>query len=334
MAERDPFFDSLKFVLILFVVFGHTMEYHIHFSTYHIESAAYTFMYTFNMPLFVFVSGYFSKNVTWSRYKPKFWGLVMSYIVFQTILFIPYIVNGTFSLRYYLFYPQKVMWYIPALLVWRFTFCFIPKLKLSFPVIFIISLILSLLIGYQYHPSPLFYAPSKILVFLPYFILGYYCPKKSIEKIRKMDKEFSVAIIVVIIGLIYTTMPSQQAISFYGTIPYTQLFPGEETLGLVCRLSTYIISIIVSCAIISLVTTKLAKWGDRTLDIYLLHAPLVYLVYVKLIETYHWNTNIFIDFIVFLIIIFICLFLSKQKIIQYLINPITIFQKNKSTIKS
>lgn len=80
-------------------------------------------------------------------------------------------------------------------------------------------------------------------------------------------------------------------------------------------------------------TTKLAKWGNKTMDIYLLHAPLVYILYINILATYNLKVNLLAEVIVFILIVIICLFLSNQKIIQYLLNPIDIFKQDKPIIK-
>lgn len=57
---RDARFDTLKGLLILSVVFGHFFS---HEATHSAPSEAIAnFIYSFHMPLFVFVSGYFTNN--------------------------------------------------------------------------------------------------------------------------------------------------------------------------------------------------------------------------------------------------------------------------------
>ncbi|MBR1769461.1 MAG: acyltransferase family protein, partial [Bacteroidales bacterium] len=59
-AQRDTRFDTLKGFLILSVVFGHFFLYD---QTHSVVSESITnFFYTFHMPLFVFLSGYFTND--------------------------------------------------------------------------------------------------------------------------------------------------------------------------------------------------------------------------------------------------------------------------------
>ena len=63
---RDYYFDNLKFILIFLVVLGH-------YCGSYLESwlmlGIYNFIYSFHMPLFIFISGYFSRNIAYQRIK-------------------------------------------------------------------------------------------------------------------------------------------------------------------------------------------------------------------------------------------------------------------------
>ena len=55
--KREPIFDTLRFIGIFLVVFGHIIE------SYDFKWAdiVYKCIYLFHMPLLIFISGYFSK---------------------------------------------------------------------------------------------------------------------------------------------------------------------------------------------------------------------------------------------------------------------------------
>lgn len=57
-AYRLLSFDYLKFFAIFLVVWGHCIEQLC--SADSIEDSAYRFIYSFHMPLFMMISGYFS----------------------------------------------------------------------------------------------------------------------------------------------------------------------------------------------------------------------------------------------------------------------------------
>ena len=79
--QRDGYFDTLKFVLMLFVIYGHAIVFGLKNSD--LIKGIYIFIYTFHMPLFIFVSGYFSKNVQKSKTNKFALRFIETYIVCQ-----------------------------------------------------------------------------------------------------------------------------------------------------------------------------------------------------------------------------------------------------------
>lgn len=57
MKERIVFIDNLKFLGIIFVILGHALQYTS--GEYFKENIVFNFIYTFHMPLFMILSGYF-----------------------------------------------------------------------------------------------------------------------------------------------------------------------------------------------------------------------------------------------------------------------------------
>ena len=64
MNKRDPYFDNLKFILILLVVLGHFTT--LNLNNLHLASIS-NIIYSFHMPIFIFISGYFSKHIDRQR---------------------------------------------------------------------------------------------------------------------------------------------------------------------------------------------------------------------------------------------------------------------------
>ena len=57
---RDPFFDNAKFLLLVIVVFGHLLQPFIGEAGW-VHDLYFT-IYTFHMPAFILISGYFAKS--------------------------------------------------------------------------------------------------------------------------------------------------------------------------------------------------------------------------------------------------------------------------------
>lgn len=60
MRERSSLFDNMKVILIVLVVFGHSLE---EISLEHGYAVMRAWIYSFHMPAFVFISGFFSKDM-------------------------------------------------------------------------------------------------------------------------------------------------------------------------------------------------------------------------------------------------------------------------------
>jgi len=117
--ERKAYFDNAKFVLIFLVVFGHMIQ---PFKTDHaLVGTLYTWMYTFHMPVFIFLAGFFAKGsgklVDIKKLAKK---LLVPYIVFQVIYTIFYFNFGNLPLwTDSLFYPLWSLWFLVSLFCWH-----------------------------------------------------------------------------------------------------------------------------------------------------------------------------------------------------------------------
>ena len=116
--KRNPFWDSLKVLLIFFVVYGHMIETCVENSK--LNQALYNTIYLFHMPLFVFVSGYFSHMKNKKKYLTRMGTIFETYIVFQFIRCIkPMFTEGNMSLFPDILFPKGILWYLACLLLWR-----------------------------------------------------------------------------------------------------------------------------------------------------------------------------------------------------------------------
>ena len=64
--DRDYFFDNARAVLIFLVVLGHMIQPYTSESNYML--ALYLVIYSFHMPTFLFISGYFAKHLDKPNY--------------------------------------------------------------------------------------------------------------------------------------------------------------------------------------------------------------------------------------------------------------------------
>lgn len=155
MKSREIKFDNIKGILILLVVFGHfLLDYHNYLSTILLK-----FIYLFHMPLFAFISGYFSNK------KSKLLYLIYIFLVMNTFYMIFSYYFENYSLNYII--PYYSMWYLLSLFYWRI----INKLLNISTKLLIITIIIAVLVGFIPFINNTF-AISRTICFLPFYISG------------------------------------------------------------------------------------------------------------------------------------------------------------------
>lgn len=96
MKERSVFFDDLKGVLILLVIVGHVIS--ICPGCDGANNILYLLIYSFHMPLFVFISGYFSTSCYKRGFREMLNGrlkrLILPLLIYSTIICVLFFVSG------------------------------------------------------------------------------------------------------------------------------------------------------------------------------------------------------------------------------------------------
>lgn len=272
--ERIYFWDNIKFLLIVLVVVGHAIDLYTKDSLAMKE--LFLFIYIFHMPLFIFISGYFSKGAISGkklRVDKVFMYLIL-YVMLKTCFFImsKYLFKEE-QVTFNLLTESMIPWYLFAMSVWYCGTYFIKKLNHSH--VFILSIILSIAIGYNKNIMD-FLCLSRIIVFFPFFILGYYLNKENIIKILSNKKLKIVSLSVFVITIIAILKYGDSLYTFRGFFtgrnPYAVL--NEPIYGGIYRLLFYGLSTFISLAIMYLVPKKklfISKLGRRTIQVYFLH---------------------------------------------------------------
>src|SRR5699024_4083736 len=82
--KRYAYFDNAKLILIFLVVFGHMIQPFIDAS--HEINTLYLWIYTFHMPAFIFLAGFFAKGSGNKEYIVNLAKkLLIPYIIFQLL---------------------------------------------------------------------------------------------------------------------------------------------------------------------------------------------------------------------------------------------------------
>ncbi|MBS5885947.1 MAG: acyltransferase family protein [Clostridium sp.] len=306
LKKRYYLLDNLKVILIFFVVFGHVIEYYIKDNS--ILMTLYIFIYIFHMPLFIFISGYLSKN--FYRMKRKaIRNLLIPYIIFNMIWYTAVYI-GTQRAMFSVLYPGWTLWYLLSLFFWRMTL----KYLIKFKHILLISFIAGVLVGLIPSIGSIL-SISRTIVFLPFFLLGYYTTEEHLEKIKSFKSEYAITgILVFLLVAIYIVKNDLFSYKFlYNSYSYNAL---EVSLfeGTVFRIFLYFGAIIFSICVINLVPRReqfFSKIGKATMNIYVFHIYLVMLVYFFIPK---WNIGLLQNILILISPFIIIFILSRKKI--------------------
>ena len=282
-SKRDYLFDNMKGILILFVVFGHILEMMLNKSDGIIREV-YTAIYLIHMPMFVFISGYFSKKHS----EEGVIKLFLIYSLWQMVIFPLLVALGTNSTYLEelnpLFQPEYTYWYLLSLVIWKVCTPYVEKIK----HFFIISIVFGLLIGFTELQMNLnLFSFARTVACFPFFFAGYLL---SEEKFYKIESRFtrvkgillSIAFIAFGLSIIYAfsgdlVKPTSFSKILAFKYKYDALYK-NEFIGLFLRLVLYMIQFVLIFtvfAIVPKVKTIFATWGRSSLLIYLTHAILL-----------------------------------------------------------
>lgn len=278
------------------------------------------------MPLFIFISGRFSHISDRLKYKKNILRLLETYVVFQIILTLVSLVQcGEFSFEF-LTTPNWVLWYLVALIYWRILIYSIPERWLQHQKYMIIaSLGICLLGGFIPIGSP--FVVQRTLSSLPFFVLGYYSVYIDIKKyIDKIPVLFAVFVLLCSFCILFFILNKNLNIVVNGSLPYRLDSFGHALMHIGARCLFIPIAIIISSMIMRLVPVNpiLAKWGTKTLFVYIYHSIAVLFLYIAINRCIIPNSE-FLLFIYGFIITLSMLCLSRLRFLSILLNPVSYY---------
>jgi len=197
--ERFYKFDSIKFILIILVIYGHMLESN---RTESLNSEIYACIYLFYMPLFILISGYFSKKYIEidSFWKSEFrlFEVLLIFHIFS-IIYKWLILDSNIGLADIVI-PGFGSWYLLSLIYWRALLQFIPQKVIESRWLIMICVMASLLGGFI--PLGGVLSIQRTFTFLPFFFLGYIINRRNI--LSKITLKYPSNIVILIIGISLT----------------------------------------------------------------------------------------------------------------------------------
>lgn len=267
--QRHFGLDAMRGFLIFCVVLGHVLEICPPFRE---RELLYRAIYSFHMGAFLFLFGYFAK------FDPRriLRGYLLPYLVFQVlyILFLRHVLHTTRQMQFTT--PYWILWYLLACAFYQLLIPFFGvgsgKTHLA---CLAGTLILSLAAGLD--DTVGYYATvSRFLVYLPWFLLGYYARRyedRLLPWFRKY-RDYLLVLSLVIIGasLFYLHYGSFHRDALFGSYPYSKkdyILPDRLLFFVIGLGWTYFLLLLFGRCRRPL--PLLTSLGQNTLPVFLLH---------------------------------------------------------------
>lgn len=295
--QRNYKMDNIRFLLIFLVILGHFIElFQGNFS-----HALYKIIYSFHMPAFLFLTGFFA------RFHPRkiFFNLICPYLLFQTLyrVFDAIMLQGKDSFTLNFTTPYWLLWYLLT------TICYYLLIPLidnenarSRKIILELAIAISLLAGFD--TSIGYYGSlSRSFTFLPFFLSGFYLSKtKKMPQKNRLTLPLSGLLVLLCSFYIMRGITKQV---LYGSYSYEKAGynPLIKAIILVCGFAWIVF-------LLSAVPNKkipfVSLLGKNTLPIFLLHGFLIKLAQKYELFTFSEIQNLLLAFTLSFVII--CLF--------------------------
>lgn len=297
ISKREYRFDNVKFLAILLVVVGHCIEMFMHSSAADMFSSLFIFIYAFHMPLFIFISGLFTKKMT-SNSKTKV--LYKASYLFA----IGFLIKAIRAILRVLFHKNpdlgllgasNIEWYLFVL--GGFTILIYLLRKVPAYVMIPASIVLSCLIGlvnlekisFIVNKNADFLYLYRFINFLPFYLVGYYLTPKMINDFVSKVYIKVIAAIIIVSSFILSFR------SFRFVYQFRKLFTGRNPYGIVTkdgsnfancfiqhRLAAMVISALLVISIIAIIPNVkipiISHMGENTLSVYFYHSQVLFLL--------------------------------------------------------
>lgn len=186
-SVREYSLDALKMLLITLVIYAHIplLDGFVPGSNVEIDSLTWHSVkgiYAFHMPLFVLLSGYFTRRKALKAQWNGSQKLLSLFVVFHVIdLTLQSSVSGQLPTLHDCIYPSFALWYLLCLFYWRMLISILPS-SLDSRKLIAISFVVSLLVGFM--PIRGEMGLHRFFSFMPYFFIGHYYGKELMQKLE------------------------------------------------------------------------------------------------------------------------------------------------------
>lgn len=277
--RRFFFFDNIKFLLMALVVIGHFAD--LGTSVDWAYRSIYVFIYSFHMPLFLYLSGLFHKNT--KILQKIFTYIIIGYLSKLVIYLTRLILVGRAAFSF--FSDGGLPWYMFVLAMFIGVTYLLRNVDKR--LVIGISVLLGCIAGYFDFIGDFLYL-SRFFVFYPFYFLGTVTPKIVLVNLNKFKTAKIIGACILTLWLILCFTQIKDLYSLRMLFTGRNPFSANEKFavwGFFYRLLCYLITTIVSLSLISLIPRKnipyISDFGQNTLQVYFWHTAIL-LVFRKL----------------------------------------------------
>lgn len=272
--KRDYYFDNVKFVMIVCVILGHTLA---HLGRTRLGVAVDSWLYFFHMPVFIFVSGFFSKRSETRKFVESELKILEPFLILSLIHIA---IRNNWSLRAFLF-PQWSLWYLLSLIWFRLILQVIGRVTVQWLAI---SFVISVLIGFIPIGGALSF--QRTFAFLPFFLAGNYLKNNEDlwDKIKRVKPYLAIAFLLILfIGVFVIDLPFKRLLELKFSY---RAFSYPLAVSALLRMGLFSLSAFASLCVLRLIPRERITWvseqGAHTLLYYLYHTLII--IALELIE--------------------------------------------------
>ncbi|MGF7533536.1 acyltransferase family protein [Bacillus mexicanus] len=335
--QKDIKLNNVKGVLIFLVVFGHLLGV----SKSGLENMI-EIIYSFHMPAFIFLNGYFSKRPS----IKKVINLILLYVIFQTFYCVYRYYAGNFSVIQFTYgRPHTHLWYIVSLASWYALALFLKRIKgrnvltavvlillfvLSFYSRFYADQIVEFIKIYYSNMHTQTLSILRTFVFLPFFLAGFYCSRDLMSKIySSLDKFkfklFSTLAVSVLIFIILDKHNDKFDQLFFGFLGYQKFnIENHSYTGIMFfHYSLAVLGMFLLLNAVGVQKNKLSQWGENSLAIFLFHMIFVFPLFShnRWLNEQNPDTRLILCFTMALGITYLFGSRAFNRIVKYIIYP-------------
>lgn len=329
IQNRNKTFDLVKGITMFFVLWGHLIQYTLLNQYDYFSDKVFVFIYSFHMPLFAIVSGYFLYNSVQGR---KMYNVILRkiknigqpLIVWSTIQYLIYSVFDLLKFRHislsikawWDFFTGMYLWFLWSILVCSIVIIIISKVVIN-------KWIQCLLFIAAAPVLCVFPNPQMNLFIYPFILAGFFIKRYEAKGGKIYKENYFALVIVVPVFLILLLFYSKEMFIYVTGITYTGIVSLREQF--LIDLYRYMIGFIGSYAVF-IVVKKLEHFipqkisvfiencGRQSLSIYILQSVLITGIYSKIAGIVFKEINIEnrcqYDFIMFIAAISLLFVLS------------------------